>query len=560
MHIRLHRHIFILLAIIVVAFALRFYKLGDIPAGLHRDEAFLGYNAFSILKTGKDMSGVFLPLHLHSFLNSPAGYAYLSTPFIALFGLTAFSVRLPAALFGSLTILITYFLAQELFKSYRVSLIASFLLAILPWHITLSRTATENTVVTFFLLLGTLLFLVWQRNNRLVLLVGSFLSFACTILLYQAPRVFVPMLLPFIYFLYHAKIKRHTKLLGLLYSVLIVLPLLLVLLSPSLSLRLRTVGIAASGQTQLQIAESIREDGVSHIGAFMSRMFHNKAIGFADQFLENYFSHFSYDFLFTDKGLPDRYRVPGAPPVYLILLPFLLTGTYWLVTKKDRGATLLLGWMLLVPIGSALAFDDVPNLQRTLMITPILAIAGGIGIMEFSMTVKKYVKRKVSQLLIMGCVGSLLLLSVLWYLHAYYIHGPIHRPWYRQEGYEELVRTVTPLMPSYGKAVVTTRESAPTIFFLFFTKYDPQTFQEETRTGGGGDLDRIAFDGYEFSTEECPVRLVPDKTTVKLMRTGEPGVLYVNYGTCPTPQGIQELAIIRRNDSTVIFRVVAVSP
>src|SRR3989344_3869424 len=95
----------IIILIFIIACILRFYRLGEVPVGLHRDEAFLGYNAYSIFRTGKDMSGDFLPLHLRSFLFSPAGYSYLSIPFIAIFDLSSFSIRFASAIFGSLTIL-----------------------------------------------------------------------------------------------------------------------------------------------------------------------------------------------------------------------------------------------------------------------------------------------------------------------------------------------------------------------------------------------------------------------------------------------------------------------
>src|SRR5579859_3616347 len=97
------KYIVVLILIFLLGSFLRFYQLGSIPAGFHRDEAYLGYNAYSILKTGRDMTGHFLPLHLESFLYSPAGYSYFSIPFIALFGLSPFSVRFAAALFGCLT-------------------------------------------------------------------------------------------------------------------------------------------------------------------------------------------------------------------------------------------------------------------------------------------------------------------------------------------------------------------------------------------------------------------------------------------------------------------------
>src|SRR5437016_2654950 len=92
------RYILLLAIIFSLAFFLRVYKLGDVPTGFHRDEAYLGYNAYSILKTGKDISGNMLPLHLKSFLYSPAGYSYFSIPFIVLFGLNEFAIRFPSAI------------------------------------------------------------------------------------------------------------------------------------------------------------------------------------------------------------------------------------------------------------------------------------------------------------------------------------------------------------------------------------------------------------------------------------------------------------------------------
>ncbi|KKQ38117.1 MAG: hypothetical protein US53_C0001G0022 [Candidatus Woesebacteria bacterium GW2011_GWA1_37_7] len=51
-------HKYILLLIILLAAFLRFWKLGSYPA-LNADEAAIGYNAYSLLETGKDEHGNF---------------------------------------------------------------------------------------------------------------------------------------------------------------------------------------------------------------------------------------------------------------------------------------------------------------------------------------------------------------------------------------------------------------------------------------------------------------------------------------------------------------------
>ncbi len=536
---------FLLLGILLLGTLLRLYGLGGIPAGLHRDEAFLGYNAYSILKTGRDMNGDFLPLHLRSFINSPAGYSYATILPIATFGLNAFSVRLPAALFGIATIYLTYLLAKELSKSERVALVSSALLAISPWHINLSRTSTENVLVVFFITLGCYLYARWLTERNVLRLVGAFASFGLTMLLYQAPRAFLPLYIPLLVLLTLPKAKQHIQLILFLACLFIYIPLLLILTSPTLSLRLHTVGIPASGNVQLMIEESIREDGVAHITPLVSRTFHNKALGFTGQFLENYFSHWSYSFLFTDKGLPDRYRVPSTPLVYFIELPLLLIGLILLVTKKSWQSKLLLGWILIAPIGSSLAFDDVPNLQRTLVIFPALSIIAAIGAARLTP-------------LIRTVIATVYVASIVVYLHAYYVHLPSHRPWFRHEGYEELVSEIQKRKLDYPSIVITNRETAPTIFFLFYSAYDPARFQQQTVSIAGDDRDRTSFNKYVFTTEECPLREVIDESGIKTL-TGSKDTLYVNFGTCEIPADTQELATIRRGDGSAVFRVMSVA-
>ena len=86
----------------------RVYGLGDLPDGLYCDEAANGYDAYSILKTGKSIYGHDMPLFLlhHGVDYIESLYTYLSVPLVSLFGLTVFSTRLVAAIAGTCTILI----------------------------------------------------------------------------------------------------------------------------------------------------------------------------------------------------------------------------------------------------------------------------------------------------------------------------------------------------------------------------------------------------------------------------------------------------------------------
>ena len=114
--LRRYRLLF-LIGIIFFAAVLRLYQLGVTPVSPDWDEVALGYNAYSIIQTGKDEYGAFLPVVLRSYDDyKPALYTYLAIPPIFVFGLTVFATRLPSAIFGILTIFITYLLIREVFK------------------------------------------------------------------------------------------------------------------------------------------------------------------------------------------------------------------------------------------------------------------------------------------------------------------------------------------------------------------------------------------------------------------------------------------------------------
>jgi len=145
-------HILLFIILILAAF-LRIYKLSTIPPHLTPDEAALGYNAYSILKTAKDEYGNFLPIIFKSFGDyKPGLYVYLTVPFVAIFGLNEFAVRLPSALAGVMAVWLVYLIAQILRKSlkignkqslalcaWKLEILTAAMLTVSPWHLHFSR-------------------------------------------------------------------------------------------------------------------------------------------------------------------------------------------------------------------------------------------------------------------------------------------------------------------------------------------------------------------------------------------------------------------------------------
>lgn len=153
--VKKHSSFTVLLFIFLVGATLRFYQLEKIPNGFHIDEAINGVNGYFILQTGKDSNNNKFPLQTEVFGDyNPTGYSYLTILPIKLFGLNEFSIRLPGAFLGSLTIFASFLLAFSIFKNKKIGLLSAFLVAISPWNIVFSRSSEQTLVSLFFCYFG----------------------------------------------------------------------------------------------------------------------------------------------------------------------------------------------------------------------------------------------------------------------------------------------------------------------------------------------------------------------------------------------------------------------
>src|SRR5664279_3421550 len=179
----------LLVVILVLAFILRFWGLGHTPPSPDWDEVALGYDAYSIIHTGRDEYAKFLPVVLRSFDDyKPALYAYLAIPSVFVFGLNVYAVRLPSAVFGVLAVLATFYLVRELFKRDSFALIAALLLAISPWHIQFSRVAFEANVGDGLNIFAALFFIKGLKKPWMLSFSAVFA--ALSLYSYQSEKVF----------------------------------------------------------------------------------------------------------------------------------------------------------------------------------------------------------------------------------------------------------------------------------------------------------------------------------------------------------------------------------
>lgn len=490
--------VFLLFLIICLSIFLRLYKLGEVPISPDWDEAALGYNAYSILKTGKDEYDIFLPRSLRSYDDyKPPLYVYLTVPSVAMFGLNLWSTRLPSAIMGVLGVLGTYFLVWELFRKRDIALLSAFLLAISPWHLQFSRIAFEaNTGIT--LNIWTIYALLKAKLNARFLILCAFLS-GLSLYAYHSERIFIPLLLLTGVIIWKNELFRQKKNVAaaVIVGFITILPLVPVVFDNTSITRLKgTSSLADQTGLLYRSVGKIQDDLAS--GTRLGAIFDNRRIVYAQKLLEGYISHYSIKWLFF-TGDNERHHAPDMGLLYLWEFPFILFGIFNLWKKGSKQIKFLLVWFLLAPIAAS-PTSETPHAIRTLVFLPTFQIFAAFGIIEFFYN--KPLKIINAAILLFATA------NIFYYFHMYYGHMNYEYSRFWQYGYKQAVEYTEKNKSKYNKIVVSTKLEQPHMFYLFYTKYDPVQYLREGGTSSGGFAEvRNKFDKYEFRTINWPLEL-----------------------------------------------------
>src|SRR3989344_5763712 len=217
-----HKIYIVLSLIVILAFFLRFYKVTEIPPALNWDEVSIGYNAYSILKTGKDEWNQAFPIHFKAYgeYKLPV-QIYLSIPGIYFFGLNELGIRITPVIYGTLTVLVMFFLGRALFQNELAGLAFAFLLGISPWHIHLTRASFESSLATFWVSLGIWFFIKGFKDQKWFVI--SMIPFVLSIFTYNSARIFTPLFLLAVLVIYRKKLLEFKKIVLISLLVFVVL-------------------------------------------------------------------------------------------------------------------------------------------------------------------------------------------------------------------------------------------------------------------------------------------------------------------------------------------------
>lgn len=480
----------ILLLITLLGGFFRFYFLEKSPPSLNFDEASLGYNAYSLLKTGRDEYGNFLPVSLRSFDDyKPALYSYLDIVPLAVFGLNDFAVRIPSALAGSFSILLVALIGLRVFKNPLVSIFAAILISFEPWSLHFSRVAFESNLASMFFLAGVWLF--FESLKRPKILVLSLAGFILSMFAYHSERAIA--LPTFFLFILIALRQKELKLdlnkifLLAFLSALFLLPLILELKDGLILNRLGNMRLT-------KLWPFIPLEFVNQNSPFLSFPV-NPVYGFLWEFFGRIFAYFSPMNLFIRGTQESVQFTPTLGMFNLIEFPFWLIGIISLFRIQKYRLYFFI-WAILSIIPGVITWTWFTAV-RTLTLYPLysLTIAYGLFISgRFLWSKSKFIALPAT-----GFTASLFLVSFVYLINTEIVYAPKITYGEYQPGFKEATPVLVSLQDSYAKVVIESPHAQVPIFLLYYQAFPPELIQKEHNYSTYANFEpEIKFSKYEF--------------------------------------------------------------
>lgn len=461
--------------ILVFSIFFRFWHLSSLPSGLNWDEISHGYNAYSLLNTGRDQWDQSWPIfNFRAYGDYPTtANLYFTIPSIAIFGLNAFSIRLPAVVFGLLFVIFNYLLAKLIFKNEKLALFNMFLSALSPWSLFSSRAVFQSNLSQFFYIAGIYYFyksLLKSKNAYL-----SSLFFGISLYSYHNTRIAVPLLLIFFVIYYWHQIKNKTHLYALLIFLVLAVPNLLNLFSPESQARNRWVGIINPNSINLINEERRLFEGP----AILNRAINNKVLYFSKQLAINYIDMLNPIPLFFQGSSNYQFNPPKTGLLFIILLPLFYLGIF-------RLRQFIIPFLIsLLP--ASLTVGDFPSIRATIALPfYFLAISYGLS----------FIKNK--KIIYLVVLIFLLEFALYWSKYLQYNEN-YSQNW--QYGYQEMVLKLKANYSKYDNIYVTKKYGEAHEFILFYWPWNPSQYQNDVRKKWDFHADWYwvdAFDKFTF--------------------------------------------------------------
>ncbi len=469
----------IIILLSILGGILRFGNLAINPPGLTVDEVSSGFNSYSILKTGKDEYGTFLPVSFRS-LNDykPPLYIYLSTIPIWVFGLNEFSVRFLSALIGVLSIPVSFLLFWKISKKKGIALLGTALFAISPWHIFYSHLGFESPVAMSLVMLGIWSFLKMLEGS-LKWGVFSAVALALSCYTYHSERIFVPLFIFYLFWIYREKIQEFRKTI-FYFSI----PLVIFALPVIISVFFNSGGSRIAMTLITNDPDFIRNiySATTAHQNFWIQIFGGKYLLLFFFILNKIISYLQPSYLFFQGLNMTQIGSFGLGLMYLFETPFFIVGLFYYLREKNIQRQIIFGWLVLGILPAAIT-QDTFNPIRLLLVTPMVVLLSATGgIICYNWLIRLTSRWKYPVVFIFGgfVIWNLIYAFLIFTVHfpveksEDYLYGSKQSALFailQKDNYQEIV-----MDPVRGTLAPDIR-NVPHLYLLFYSKYDPLTYQ-----------------------------------------------------------------------------------
>lgn len=460
--------------VLVISLFLRVYNLGKLPVSLFGDEVDVGYHAWSLATTFRDYYGHFLPTYIQSLSEWRAPLEmYVVAPFVGILGPSTFSARLPMAILGTFSIYLVYLVVNLLFPNKNVGLVTAVIMALTPWHLHYSRNVTEQAPLFVLELLGIYFYL--KGKSKPALYTGSLLFFILTFYTYSVANLATPSIILILFYCFPPDRNQllDKKIISWLFTVsLLVLPIAYHILFGQAAGRFRLISIANDRQIVDQIISDRNRPWLTHRN--IERIFNNRPVVIGREFLRNYMTALSPQFLFISGDPNYRQSVDYFGVFLVVLAPFLLCGLYCLVRERANPSHLFpILFLLLIPIGSSLTQNGGNHASRLFLMNFPLSVIVAIGLIRATSLVRQRYRS-----LFVLVIASAIIVNFLGYWYRYSNHYAYESSHVWQYGYEPLFTKSRDLVKNANRVFVN-NTAEPVLYRLaFYLPIYPADFQK----------------------------------------------------------------------------------
>lgn len=505
-----------LIFILTIAAILRFWNLWIVPPSVSLDEASIGYNAYSVLKTGGDEYGEFPIISQRGYDDwRRSTYLFLTLPFITFFDLNVVSVRLPAVILSVFTVAATYFLVRELFPKankfsifsarwriqFSIAEIASLLLAISPWHIYISRLGHESNACLSFLVFGVLFFLQGDKDKSIGKIFLSMIFFTLSMISYYSGQALIPLFVVGLFFLYRKNIlsivlSDKKILIPFLTFLILLIPVVMAIFSPEALIRFQGTSTFKPEAHSEMFAKRVElRNKAVESNDIVGTILYSRHLFPIQVFIEGYLSHFKPEWLFTNSS-SQPHKVPNLGLLYIWQAPFILIGVVLFVFSRIidiRAKQLIFLWFFLGPLPAALA-TQAPHAMRSYNFVLIWQIFAAFGLGYAFYKLQKF------KILTLFAFAIFILFSLLTFYKNYFVIFPKEQSSSFQYALSRTMPFVMKHEKEYNKIVFSNQDNLyqSYMFFLFYSKYDPKLYQKQGGTKSGGFAETHAFGKFEL--------------------------------------------------------------